>query len=164
MSAFTAPPFLNITALTAHNGVSALECWQLLPGFATSSQSGTVGASSLQLGNVANASYAVLPPGFNAGLHNAPANQWVIFLSGLAHITLPNSTDEAYVNGGKNGLLFAADTSDVSTLGHSTNYPSREETRAIQIPTGGSIPSHTVLYSGPCCGKELLGRGLDDLE
>jgi hypothetical protein len=91
-------------------------------------------------------------------------HRWVIFLSGLAHITLANSTDEAYVPGGKNGLIFAADTSDVSKLGHATNYPSKDETRAIQIPTGGSIPSHTVLYSGPCCGKELLGRGLDDLE
>jgi hypothetical protein len=164
VSAFTAPPFLNITALTAHNGASALECWQLLPGFATSSQTGTVGASSLQLGNLANGSYSVIPPLFDAGFHNAPSAQWVIFLSGLAHITLANSTDEAYVPGGKNGLIFAADTSDVSKLGHATNYPSKDETRAIQIPTGGSIPSHTVLYSGPCCGKELLGRGLDDLE
>ena len=91
-------------------------------------------------------------------------NRWVIFLSGLAHITLPNSTDEAYVYGGENGLIFAADTSDVSTLGHATNYPSKEETRAIQVPTGGTIPSHNVLYNGPCCGKELQRRGLDDLE
>jgi hypothetical protein len=163
-SVFTPPPFLNITALSAQGGVSILECWQLLPGFATSSQSGTIGASSLQLGTLANASYSILPPGFDAGFHNAPTHQWVIFLSGLAHITLANSTDEAYVYGGENGLIFAADTSDVSALGHATNYPSKEETRAIQIPTGGSIPSHTVLYSGPCCGKELLGRGLDDLE
>lgn len=77
MSVFTPPSFLNITALSAHDGLSALECWQLLPGFTTSAQSGTAGASSLQLGNLANGSYSVLPPGFNAGLHNAPTYQYV---------------------------------------------------------------------------------------
>ncbi len=76
-SAFSPPPFLNITALTAHGGVSVLECWQLLPGFTTSSQTGTAGASILQLGNLANASYSVIPPGFNAGFHSAPTMQYV---------------------------------------------------------------------------------------
>ncbi len=76
-SAFSPPPFLNITALPAHGGVSVLECWQLLPGFTTSSQSGTAGASILQLGNLANASYSVIPPGFNAGFHSAPTMQYV---------------------------------------------------------------------------------------
>jgi hypothetical protein len=75
-STFVPPTFLNITALSAQNGVSVLECWQLSPGFTTSSQSGTAGASILQLGNVANMSYSVLPPGFNAGLHNAPTEQY----------------------------------------------------------------------------------------
>ncbi|KAH9043929.1 hypothetical protein EDB85DRAFT_733685 [Lactarius pseudohatsudake] len=163
-SVFSPPPYLNVTALTAHGGVSVFECWQLLPGFATSSQTGTAGASILQLGNLANASFSVIPPGFNAGFHSAPAKQWVVFLSGLAHVTLANSTDEAFINGGKNGLIFAADTSDVSLKGHSTNYPSKEETRAIQIPTGGLIPQHTVLYNGPCKGKQLLGRSLDYLD
>lgn len=162
--AFSPPPSLNITALTAHGGVSVLECWQLLPGFATSSQAGTIGASIMQLGNLANASYSVLPPGFNASFHSAPAKQWVVFLSGLAHVTLANSTDEAFIVGGKNGLIFAADTPDVSPKGHSTNYPSKEETLAIQIPTGGVVPEHTVLYKGPCTGEQLLRRSLEDLD
>lgn len=75
--AFSPPPFLNITALSAQGGVTVFECWQLLPGFATSSQAGTIGASSMQLGNLANASFSVLPPGFNAGFHNAPTQQYV---------------------------------------------------------------------------------------
>ena len=86
-----------------------------------------------------------------------------MFLSGLAHVTLANSTVEAYIQGGENGLIFAADTADVSAKGHSTNYPSMEETRAIQIPTGGTIPQHNVLYSGPCNGQQL-GRRLYDLD
>jgi hypothetical protein len=163
-SAFSPPPFLNVTALAAQGGVTVFECWQLLPGFATSSQAGTIGASSLQLGGLANASYSVLPPGFNAGFHNAPTQQWVVFLSGLAHVTLANSTEEAFIFGGKNGLIFAADTAAVSAKGHATNYPSKEETRAIQIPTGGTIPNHTVLYSGPCKGQQLYGRSLDHLD
>ncbi|KAI9451355.1 hypothetical protein BJY52DRAFT_1205942 [Lactarius psammicola] len=164
VSAFSPPPFLNVTALTAHDGVSVLECWQLLPGFTTSSQTGTTGASILQLGNLANASYSVIPPKFVAGFHTAPAIQWVAFLSGLAHVTLANSTDEAFIYGGKNGLIFAADTSDVSVKGHSTNYPSNQETRVMQIPTGGIVPQHTVLYNGPCKGNQLAKRGLDDLD
>jgi hypothetical protein len=76
---FVPPTFLNVTALWAENGASVLQCWQILPGFATSSQSGTVGASILQLGAVSNMSYSVLPPGFNAGLHNAPTEQCVFF-------------------------------------------------------------------------------------
>ena len=74
---FVPPTFLNITAISGQNGLSVLECWQILPGFTTSSQAGTTGASILQLGNVANVSYSVIPPKFNAGLHNAPNTQYV---------------------------------------------------------------------------------------
>jgi hypothetical protein len=76
-STFVPPTFLNITAISAQNGVSVFECWQILPAFTTSTQAGTAGASILQLGNLANMSYSVLPPGFNAGLHNAPNTQCV---------------------------------------------------------------------------------------
>jgi hypothetical protein len=186
--AFVPPTFLNVTAVTAVNGISAFECWQILPGFTTSSQTGTAGASILQLGSVANMSYSVIPPGFNAGLHNAPNVQyvlrplpsthspmltrpsperWVAFLTGLAHITLPNSTQEAFVPGGKNGVIFAADVAAVSSTGHSTNYPSTSETIALQIPTGGGIPQHNVLHSGPCKPGEIIKRNtrrLNDLD
>ncbi|KAI9440263.1 hypothetical protein F5148DRAFT_1379979 [Russula earlei] len=142
------PTFLNVTAISAQNGQSVLECWQILPGFSNSSQSGTVGPSILRLGNVANMSYSVIPPGFNGGLNNAPTTQWVALLSGLGHVTLPDSSDEAYF--GKGDFLFAADTAAVSIKGHLTNFPSQFETAILQIPTGGTIPQHSVLYSGPC--------------
>ena len=74
---FVPPTSLNITAISAQNGLSIFECWQILPGFSTSSQAGTVGASILQLGGLANMSYSVLPPNFTAGLHNAPTTQYV---------------------------------------------------------------------------------------
>ena len=74
---FVPPTFLNVTAIWAENGASVFQCWQILPGFTTSSQSGTAGASILQLGAVANITYTVLPPGFNGGLHNAPTEQYV---------------------------------------------------------------------------------------
>jgi len=158
---FVPPTFLNVTAIWAENGASVLQCWQILPGFTTSSQSGTAGASILQLGAVANITYTVLPPGFNGGLHNAPTEQWVAFLSGLAHVTLPNSTDSVYIPGGANGFIFAADTAARSTFGHITNYPSSSETRVLQIPTGGGVPNHNLLHSGPCKNAELEGRSYD---
>lgn len=68
---------LNVTTLAASNGSSVLECWSLSPGFTSSSQAGTTGAEILQLGNLANASYSVLPAQFAAGLHNAPNVQYV---------------------------------------------------------------------------------------
>jgi hypothetical protein len=81
----------------------------------------------------------------------------VVFLSGLAHITLPNSTTEAWVEGGKNGAILALDTADVSALGHYTTYPSQERTTALQIPLGEKgVPSHRVLHMGPCKGEDLL--------
>ncbi|KZV63594.1 hypothetical protein PENSPDRAFT_202512 [Peniophora sp. CONT] len=161
---------LNVTALATLDGKSVLQCWALQPAFTTSSQTGTAGAEILQLGDLANASFSILPAHFNAGQHNAPNAQWVVFLSGLAHITLPeaalpisNETEyvtEAWVAGGTYGTIFAADTQEVSSFGHVTEYPSGEETRVLQIPTaGGLIPNHTILdATGPCVQSELVGR------
>jgi hypothetical protein len=68
------PPALNLTAISASSGNSALECWAL-PGFVASAQAGTVGALNLLLGDLVNATYTVIPPRFNGGLHKAPAPQ-----------------------------------------------------------------------------------------
>lgn len=76
-----------------------------------------------------------------------------MFLSGLAHITLPNATGEAWVSGGKYGLIYASDIADVSDGGHITVYPSDEITVALQIPTSG-IPEHIVVHDGPCRQNE----------
>lgn len=67
--------YLNLTAISASNGASTLECWQLSAPFVVSTQAGTVGAASDQLGDVANASFSVLPAMFNGGAHRAPAVQ-----------------------------------------------------------------------------------------
>lgn len=40
--------------------------------------------------------------------------RFVVFLSGLIHLTLPNSTDEAWVVGGKYGMILAGDTAGKS--------------------------------------------------
>lgn len=66
---------LNITALGAANNASTLECWQIDTPFAISTQQGTAGSAQLQLGNTSAVSYSVLPAQFDAGVHNAPANQ-----------------------------------------------------------------------------------------
>src|SRR6266436_6532717 len=84
---FVPPTSLNITAISAQNGASVLECWQIIPGFTTSTQTGTTGASILQLGNVANMSYSVIPPNFDAGYHNAPSPQYVTHVSYLYSFT-----------------------------------------------------------------------------
>lgn len=173
---------LNVTALTTLAGKSIFQCWALQPAFTVSSQQGTIGAQTLQLGALANASYSILPPYFDAGQHTAPNVQYVVFLSGLAHITLPaaslpitnssNSTTyatEAWVTGGIYGTILATDVAGASVLGHNTAYPSGEETRALQIPTaGGIIPNHTVIDpTRPCLPGELVGRKralIDELE
>lgn len=80
MSNFTT---LNITTLAASNGSSTLECWSLSSGFTSSSQAGTTGAKILPLGDLANASYSILPAEFAAGLHNAPNVQCVSLSSPL---------------------------------------------------------------------------------
>ncbi|OKP13977.1 hypothetical protein PENSUB_246 [Penicillium subrubescens] len=164
---------LNITVINTHNNHStlecwALECWALEPGFQSSTQAGTSGTQALNLGPIgSNASYTVLPAGFDGGRHNAPAKQWVIFLTGLAHITLPNTTTtssssssktEAWITGGKHGAILTLDTPDVSTWGHITKYPSDQETVALQIPLKeGEVPGHVVLYEGGCVGEEVDG-------
>src|SRR5262249_37645069 len=65
-------PSLNPRAISASNGASILECWQL-PGFVFSSVAGTIGALHLFLGDLSNATYTVIPSRFDGGVHNAPA-------------------------------------------------------------------------------------------
>ncbi|OOF98194.1 hypothetical protein ASPCADRAFT_403988 [Aspergillus carbonarius ITEM 5010] len=138
------PSTLNITTITAHNNQSALECWALDPGYTTSAQAGVSGTAMLSLGPItSNATSILIPGAYDGGRHNAPTIQyvpptphpitsdmnklnhnprplqkkrWVIFLSGVAHITLPNSTDEAWVVGGRNGAILALDTEELLPL------------------------------------------------
>ncbi|RAL03992.1 uncharacterized protein BO80DRAFT_400106 [Aspergillus ibericus CBS 121593] len=149
------PSTLNITTITAHNNQSALECWALDPGYTTSAQAGVSGTAMLPLGPITgNATNILIPGNYDGGRHNAPTIQWVIFLSGVAHITLPNSTDEAWVIGGRNGAILALDTAEVSTQGHYTVYPTEESTLVWEVPLV-EVPGHRVLYKRACGGAEV---------
>ncbi|KAI0453351.1 hypothetical protein F5B21DRAFT_479781 [Xylaria acuta] len=85
--------------------------------------------------------------------------RWVVFLSGVAYITLPSDdSSSVVVAGGQFGLIFAADTSDVSREGHRTQYPGITETIALQIPTAdGKVPKHDLVHEGPCSISEIAG-------
>ncbi|KAK7914058.1 hypothetical protein PG985_011761 [Apiospora marii] len=150
---------LNITAIGATGGKSTLECWQMDAPFAVSDTPGTRGSAAASLGNVTKLDFGVIPANFDGGLHNAPANQWVMFTTGLAHITVPgDDSGGAYVQGGEFGLIFAADTANVSEKGHYTRYPGIVETVALQMPTlDGEIPPHQVVRSGPCQTDDMAG-------
>ncbi|RYP40881.1 hypothetical protein DL767_001362 [Monosporascus sp. MG133] len=91
-------------------------------------------------------------------MHHA-TSKWVAFTSGLAYVTLPDdNATSALVSGGQFGLIFAADTADVSEIGHRTQYPGITETIALQIPTSdGRVPEHSVLHMGPCTANEITG-------
>lgn len=68
---------LNVTAITAHGRHSTLECWEISSPFAISHHPSMVGGMIASLGDISNASWTVLPSGFDNGLHNAPYNQSV---------------------------------------------------------------------------------------
>lgn len=84
-----APSYLNITTVTAANGLSALECWQLSAPLTQSSTPGTSGALTTQLGESGASSFTSIPPHFDGGLHNAPAVQYV--LSSYLYTFMPTS-------------------------------------------------------------------------
>ncbi|KAG5926016.1 hypothetical protein E4U42_003726 [Claviceps africana] len=151
-------PSLNVTALTAANGVSLFECWQLAAPFLGSAEPGIAGAIKLSLGEMGNASYAVIPPRFDGGFHHAPAFQFVVFLSGLAQISLYEGDEQVWVHGGKYGLIIAADTADRTKNGHRTQYPSASDTIAMEIPIRDREGfKYSVLHSGACRESDMTG-------
>ena len=86
--------------------------------------------------------------------------RYVYFTSGAAKISLPTSEDTVTVKGGPYGLILATDIASVSTLGHSTVYPSHEQTIGVVVPlTGNQVPVHRVLHAGACTEEEArVGR------
>ncbi|KAK0610400.1 hypothetical protein B0T17DRAFT_593557 [Bombardia bombarda] len=148
---------LNLTAIGAAHGESTIECWQLGP-FTSASIPGIVGAQTLLLGDMASANYTVIPPRFDSEPHNAPAVQLVFFISGLIHVTLPNSTDEAWIHGGKYGLIIAADTAERSAHGHFTTYPGNEATVSLVVPLReGYRLKYRLLHGGACGWEDMEG-------
>ncbi|KAK4955944.1 hypothetical protein LTR10_006883 [Elasticomyces elasticus] len=154
--AAAADSFLQATALVTNaQNHTELQCWKFNTPLNISSAAGTSGAATFTFTGTTKTTYTVLPGRFDGGTHNAPAPQLVAFLSGLAHITLPvpvygNSTlDEAWISGGVNGLIIAA---DATGTGHKTTYPLDEVTVALQIPfaSADDLPEHEVTDRGPC--------------
>ncbi|KAI0599375.1 hypothetical protein F4775DRAFT_551120 [Biscogniauxia sp. FL1348] len=148
---------LNVTAVGAHAGRSRFECWELSVPFISSSQSGISGTQTTSLGDVSNITYNVIPAGYQSGFHTAPVKQWIVFLNGLAVLTLPDNNNSstsatATTSAGEIGLLFAADTADVSEQGHGAYFPGVSETIFVQIPTrDGAVPEHRVISEDAAC-------------
>jgi len=83
-----------------------------------------------------------------------------VYTSGLAHISLPSSDDQAWFIGGNQGLLVAADTTGE---GHFTEYPSEQYTSVMSIPfPDGVVPDHEKVSSGACHFSSIGGRSLQD--
>ena len=75
---------------------------------------------------------------------------------------LPGVENEAWVQGGKYGLILALDTSDVSGTGHITTYPSASDSVSLQVPLSQAglqqlESEKLVLYDGPCKPSEIVG-------
>lgn len=80
----------------------------------------------------------------------------------MGEITIPGPGDEIrdslILNDGGVGMLFAADTAEVSRRGHGGDFPGVTETIFLQVPTGdGEVPEHEVLYVGACGAEEYAG-------
>jgi len=72
--------------------------------------------------------------------------------------TTASPTTEAWIQGGKYGLLIAGDTADISKHGHITTYSADTGTVEVQIPfKAGEVPKRTVLYPGSCRWIEMIG-------
>lgn len=156
-----APALVHCTHLiapalvTTPQNTTQIQCWNLTLPFITSSVPGTIGSQSLSL-PTRNTTYTIIPPRYDAGLHNAPVPQLVHFMSGVAHVTLPQDPDGAglWLVGGKGGLLFAVDTTG---KGHVTKYPSDEVTMGIVAPfEGGVVPKYSVVKEGACEGMQTF--------
>ncbi|KAI1135185.1 hypothetical protein F5Y05DRAFT_395871 [Hypoxylon sp. FL0543] len=154
----TAQLKLNTTAISAHDGRSTFECWQLDEPFSYPAASQGSPEATVGLGDVSNITYTVFPPNLDIGFHNAPAKQWVVWIKGLARFTLPDDNTTVYIHPGESSVIYAADTSDVSSEGHGAEFLGNTESVFLQIPSKDSqIPAHSVLHSGPCKTTELSG-------
>ncbi|KKY17166.1 putative 34-dihydroxy-2-butanone 4-phosphate synthase [Diplodia seriata] len=142
--------YLTATAIVTDpaTNASALQCWQFTTPLEVPSTPGISGAQRFKFNLSSAAEFTAIPPRFDGGLHNAPHPQFVIFSSGLAHITLPHSTDEAWVVGGATGLVVAVDTLG---SGHYTRYPTDQTTVSFALPfEDGVPPPYEVRSQGAC--------------
>ncbi|KAJ6438362.1 small secreted protein [Purpureocillium lavendulum] len=150
---------LNVTALSAADGESTLECWQLDARFQPPpSETGTEGPQSVFLGDVSNGTYSIIPGGLDTGLHHPPAKQFVLFFDGVVEISLPTRPEKVVIRGGQNGLMLQVDTADVSHQGHRIKSLGSRRVSSLRLPLRpGTDVGYQVLYSGPCRESELMG-------
>ncbi len=62
----------NLTAISAVNGTSILQCWQITLPLGVSETAGIQGAAVQQLGNVSSMTWGSLPAGYPGIPHPAP--------------------------------------------------------------------------------------------
>lgn len=83
--------------------------------------------------------------------------------SGVALITVPDEDPHLgylFSSGSGFGLLFAADTADVSLLGHDSWYITDVTFLQIRTKQGG-IPRHEILHMGYCHANETVGLSME---
>jgi hypothetical protein len=82
-------------------------------------------------------------------------------MAGLAHISTPHSglpahLNDVWIQGGRQGMLIAADLKEIAARGHITEFPGTERTLIAQFPVAGNkAPEHHVLHVGPCTYADL---------
>jgi hypothetical protein len=148
------PDLLQLSAVVSDADDNArIECWQFED--APFSRYPTVG-KAMYLADVSNVTYVVLPLVSKEGLHRPPHPMLFILVSGEAHVTLPDLSDELWLSEGVDDVIIAADTRGV---GHYTEYPSNKETVALQLPfANGQVPRHAVIGQGACSRLSKLLR------
>lgn len=69
----------NLTAISAVNGASVLECWTINLPLTISQTAGIEGAAIQQLGDLSSMVWSSLPGGYKGTPHPAPSVQYVHF-------------------------------------------------------------------------------------
>lgn len=94
------------------------------------------------------------------------SNRWVVITSGVALLTVPDEDqypEHLFSAGSEFGLLFAADTANVSRLGHDSWYIT--DVTFLQIPTkNGEIPIYKTLHMGSCYANETVGLSTEPID
>ncbi|KAF8506433.1 hypothetical protein JB92DRAFT_2651281, partial [Gautieria morchelliformis] len=131
----------HVNTLVGVNGASTIQCWTVDPPFTISTQAGTVGAKIQSIGNSSGSTIVFFneTAATNAGLHPAPAPQWVLVLKGHGLVILPTTNATLELDTGT--IIIANDTKEMSSLGHNTKWSAGSV--AVQLPfQGGRVPNH----------------------
>ncbi|KAF7306434.1 MFS transporter [Mycena indigotica] len=147
---------LLANTIVARNNISMVECWAIEPGFQLSNVSGTVGDQVLQLGNIANAVYIIIPDDNgkpnDGGLHNGAHSQWVFALTGGVNVSFPEAPGGFSVAAG--GIFISTDIRGTSTLGHRSLWAAGSIFIQAPFPDGIAV-NHTVVAQSSCEEYEL---------